>query len=138
MSSTAAEDSSGTKPKHVLVVDDDVDLAQAFRELLQVYDYHASVAPNGLQALKLIAETEVDAVVCDLSMPQMTGDLFYEEVSRLQPQLSRRFVFVTGNSGNPKFEPFLAKVECPVLYKPVTVDKLLSTLAGVLKRPLED
>ncbi|MDB6066528.1 MAG: hybrid sensor histidine kinase/response regulator [Pedosphaera sp.] len=136
MSSISPDVSGEAAQKHVLVVDDDVDLAQTYRELLEVYDYRASVACNGIQALKFVAETEVDAIVCDLSMPQMEGDVFYEEARRVRPELSLRFIFVTGNSGNSRFEPFLAKVACPVLYKPVAVDKLMDALANVLGRPM--
>ncbi|MDB6068477.1 MAG: hypothetical protein JWR26_4685 [Pedosphaera sp.] len=138
MSSISTHESGGAERKHVLVVDDDVDLAQTYRELLEVYGYRASVAANGIQALKFMAETEADAIVCDLSMPQMAGDALYEETSRLHPGLLRRFIFVTGNSGSSRFESFLARVACPVLYKPVPVDKLMEALASVLGQSAED
>jgi CheY-like chemotaxis protein len=117
--------------KHLLVVDDNLELAQTYQELFQAHGYEVSLAYNGVQALKFILDHAVDAVLCDLSMPQLEGDMFHMTVQRVRPQLSRRFVFVTGNAGNPKFESFIKRVNCPVLYKPVSVDKLLEALAGV-------
>jgi DNA-binding NtrC family response regulator len=119
------------KQKHLLVVDDNPELARAYLELLQANGYQVSLASNGVQGLKFILENAVDAILCDLSMPQLEGDMFHLTVQRVRPQLSERFVFVTGNSDNPKYENFLKKVTCPVLYKPVAMDKLLETLSGL-------
>jgi DNA-binding NtrC family response regulator len=122
------------KQKHLLVVDDNLELARAYLELFQAHGYQVSLASNGVQGLKFILENPVDAILCDLSMPQLEGDMFHLTVKRVRPQLAERFVFVTGNSDNPKYENFLKKVTCPVLYKPVAMDKLLETLSGLFSR----
>ena len=119
------------KQRHLLVVDDNPELAETYRDLFLAHDYQISVAANGVQALKFILNNPVDAVLCDLSMPQLEGDMFHLTVQRVRPELARRFVFVTGNAGNPRFEEFLQNVGCPVLYKPVSVDRLLEALSGL-------
>jgi CheY-like chemotaxis protein len=129
---------NATQQRHVLVVDDNVQLAQTYRELFQVHGYKATLATNGVQALKIVMNTNVDAILCDLSMPQLEGDMFFITVERVRPHLSKRFIFITGNIGNPKYEPFLKKVTCPVLYKPVAVDNLLKELAGMLAQSSEN
>lgn len=122
------DQSSAEKPKRLLVVDDNPELAQTYQELFEANGYQVSLARNGVQGLKHILEHAVDAILCDLSMPQLGGDAFHLTVQRVRPQLGERFIFVTGNSDNPKYEKFLKMVTCPVLYKPVAVDKLLETL----------
>jgi CheY-like chemotaxis protein len=124
----------GEKQKHLLVVDDNLELAHTFQELFEAHGFKVSVAANGVLALKFLLEHAVDAIVCDLSMPQLEGDMFHLTVQRVRPQLAGRFVFITGNEGNPKYETFLKNVGCPVLYKPVPTDKLLETLSGVFAR----
>jgi CheY-like chemotaxis protein len=119
------------KQRHLLVVDDNPELADTYRELFEANDYQISVAANGVQGLKFILNNPVDAVLCDLSMPQLEGDMFHLTVQRVRPELARRFVFVTGNAGNPKYDDFLKNVGCPVLYKPVSVDRLLEALRGL-------
>jgi CheY-like chemotaxis protein len=126
------EQQSAEKPKRVLVVDDNLELAQAYRDLLQRHGYQVSLAGNGLEALKFLMEHSVDAVLCDLSMPDLEGDMFHLTVRRVHPEISQRFVFVTGHQGNPKFKNFLENVTCPVLYKPVPVDKLIEALRSVM------
>ena len=118
--------------KHVLIVDDDIELTLMFQALLQVHDYRASTAANGAEALKLVMDSDVDAIVCDLQMPELSGDLFYIEVSRARPHLQKRFIFVTGNVDNSLYETFLKGAKAPVLSKPVSFDRLLEKLQAVL------
>jgi CheY-like chemotaxis protein len=119
------------KPKHVLVVDDNTELAETYKELLQLYGYQVTVANNGVQALKFILDETVDGIVCDLTMPQLEGDMFYAATQRMRPKLCERFIFVTGNAENPKYEDFFRRVKSPVLHKPVAIEKLLAALKGL-------
>jgi CheY-like chemotaxis protein len=117
--------------KHVLVVDDDIELAFTYQALLQLRGYRVSIAVNGAEALQLVLNSGVDAVLCDLSMPELAGDLFYIEVGRARPHLLKRFIFVTGNADNPLYETFLNSVRAPVLAKPVSFDGLVGKLRAV-------
>jgi CheY-like chemotaxis protein len=121
--------------KHVLVVDDDIELALTYQELLQAHGYQVSTASNGREALKLVQNSEVDAILCDLSMPELSGDLFYREVGRARPPLLKRFVFLTANADNPLYETFLRSVKVPVIAKPAPVESVLEKLAAVLASP---
>jgi two-component system NtrC family sensor kinase len=124
---------SGSVPtKHVLVVDDDIELSLTYQALLQVHGYRVSTAADGSQALKLVLRGDVDAILCDLQLPELTGDLFYVEVGRARPHLLRRFIFITGNADDPIYETFLKNVKAPVLCKPVSIDHLLGKLQAVL------
>jgi CheY-like chemotaxis protein len=124
---------SPVKGKHVLVVDDDIELALMYQALLQLHGYQVSTAANGVEALKLILIGVVAAILCDLSMPELTGDLFFIEVGRARPHLVKRFIFVTGNANDPLYETFLKKVKAPMLTKPVVFDHLLEKLKFVLE-----
>jgi CheY-like chemotaxis protein len=66
-------------------------------------------------------------------MPELAGDLFYLEVGRAQPQLLKRFIFVTANADNQMYEAFLRKIKAPVLSKPVSTDRLVEKLEGMLR-----
>ena len=127
------ETQSGSVPnKHVLVVDDDIELALTYQALLQVHGYRVSTAADGAQALKLVLNGNVDAILCDLHMPELAGDLFYVEVGRARSHLLKRFIFITGNSDDPIYETFLKNVKAPVLCKPVSIQQLLGKLETVL------
>jgi two-component system cell cycle sensor histidine kinase/response regulator CckA len=121
--------------KRVLLVDDDIELLLMFETLLQANDYQTHTAANGAQALKVLRNIEVDAILCDLDMPELSGDLLYLEVGRAWPGLLKRFIFVTGNAENPLYEEFLKRTQPTVLEKPISIVRLLEQLEAVFGVP---
>jgi DNA-binding NtrC family response regulator len=124
--------------RHVLVIDDDVQVLESYKEMLQLNDCLVSTFTAGVDALKKIMEADVDAIFCDLMMPTMAGDMFYKAVQRVKPHLCSRFVFITGYEGHPRFAEFIKREKPVVLYKPVTMGKLIGTLNLVYKRTAQE
>lgn len=115
-----------SRKRHVLIVDDDAGLAQFFADLLKLHGYDTTVESDAALALKHALLHTVDAVICDLHMPKVDGDLFYATVERTNPRLAQRFIFVTGVADEDRFRKFISTVEAPVLRKPVPMDQLVS------------
>ena len=123
------------KPKQILIVEDEVELALSYKELLEAQGYKVNTAPNGVIALKqILNRNDIDAVICDLKLPQLEGDMFYQTLERTKPHLCERFLFITGVADNPKFQPFINKMESRVLFKPVSIEKLLEALKQLIER----
>jgi len=120
------------------MVDDDLELAMIYKELLGSQGYTVTVAPNGAEALKIIMKQDLDAIVCDMLMPHMAGDMFYLAVERVKPNLCKRFIFVTAYDSNPRISEFFKKVKAVPLYKPVTHSKMLVTLNILNQRLLDE
>lgn len=112
----------------MLIVDDDLELAAIYQHLLETFNYDVSTASNGEVALKQLISRDVDAIICDLRMPKLEGDLFYSALERVKPHLCRRFIFLTGVAEDPKYHLFLDQVKSPVLHKPVHPEQLLMEL----------
>ena len=93
--------------KKILLVDDDVGLAAALKELLEGHNYLVTSAYNGMEALREVMESDFDVIVCDMMMPQMPGDMFYLAVKKTKPELCDRFLFITGHVDNLKIDDFL-------------------------------
>ena len=122
-----------TRKKRVLVVDDDLELTLIYQQLLEACDYEVTTASDGILALKEVLYQDVDAILCDLRMPELEGDLFYSAVERAKPGLCRRFIFITGAAEDPKYHAFLSQVKAPILRKPVQPAKLLEELQKLLQ-----
>jgi CheY-like chemotaxis protein len=122
-----------SEKKSILVVDDDLELSLIFQELLEASGYQVFTASDGILALKQVLYQDVDAILCDLRMPGLEGDLFYSAVERAKPELCRRFIFITGAADDPKYNAFLSQVKAPVLHKPVKAATLLETLQILLR-----
>jgi len=122
------------RKRHVLIVEDEVDLALSYKELLEAHGFSVHTAPTGVIALKHILSKEVDAVICDLKLPQLEGDMFYLTVEKTKPEVCDRFIFITGMADNPKFQPFINKMKGRVLFKPVRVEQVLEALNQLFAR----
>ena len=132
------DNSLGTpRKRHVLVVDDNVELGRFFSEILKLHGYDATFQTDAVLALKHALNQHTDAVICDLQMPHLDGDLFFATVERTNPNLARRFIFVTGLADDTRFQKFISTVDAPVLRKPVLVETLLSEVGRITGRELE-
>lgn len=79
----------------VLVVDDNVDLANLAEMLLTVHGLEAIVAYSGDEALDVLAaHPEINAVVADVVMPGMNGIELADQISERYPAV--KIVFVSG------------------------------------------
>lgn len=123
------------RKKRVLLVDDDLELTLLYQQLLEDCRYDVSTASDGLLALHHVLYQDVDAILCDLRMPELEGDLFYGAVQRAKPDLCDRFIFITGAADDPKYQPFLNQVKAPVLRKPVPPARLLAEVQKLVESP---
>src|SRR5471030_868922 len=101
-----SHESSDLEIKNILLVDDDVLLANTLKLLLESHNFIVTTSANGAEALREVMVVDYDVIICDMLMPKMAGDMFYLAVQKLKPQLSSRFLFVTGHADNPKVDSF--------------------------------
>lgn len=123
--------------KSILLVDDDLDLAEALKALLESRNFVVTVVENGAAALHEVMALDFDVIICDLLMPHMPGDMFYLAVQKAKPELAMRFVFITGHSGKSKVDAFLKQIDARVLFKPVLTEDLIQMISLVLKETNE-
>lgn len=118
----------------VLVVDDEAEIAELMRAMLESAGFEVATAESGAVALELLEEARFDAIVCDLRMPDMDGAALWREVRARQPALGQRMLFVTGDTLSPGAEAFLAESGCASLDKPFgradLVDRVATLLMG--------
>lgn len=57
----------------VLVVDDEIVLAETLRDMLVFHGYEADIATNGLQACEILKSGMINLVITDIRMPMMDG-----------------------------------------------------------------
>jgi DNA-binding NtrC family response regulator len=129
----------GTEPpeleiKSILLLDDDMELVEALKALLESQNFLVTTVENGADGLREIMSLDFDVIICDLVMPHMPGDMFYLAVKKTKPHLCNRFIFITGYSENPRVDQFLKQVNGLVLIKPVLADELVSAISLVLKQ----
>jgi len=85
----------------VLVVNDDLRLAESVRSLLEDEGYDTRIARDGLAAIEILSEWPADLVLLDLMMPHLNGWDFLAKRTD-DPLLARSLVVVW--SVAPPFE----------------------------------
>ncbi len=73
----------------ILLVDDEPDICNALRRSLRKSDYNILVAFNADQALELLVQGHVDAVITDYNMPGMDGLDLLQHVRIMRPHVLR-------------------------------------------------
>jgi CheY-like chemotaxis protein len=67
----------------LLLVEDDDDIRDSLREVLQSHGFHVDIAPQGAEALRLLESGQIPHVILlDLMMPVMDGWQFTEALRR--------------------------------------------------------
>lgn len=122
---------SAQRPR-LLVIDDEPVvgdlLGRVLGEDMEVVVEHE--APRGLE--RLLEGESFDLVLCDLSMPVISGPQLFERVERHDPELARKMVFITGGSFDEDVDEFLEETTNTVLHKPFTSSELRRTVQNAL------
>ncbi|HSW07981.1 hybrid sensor histidine kinase/response regulator [Aquabacterium sp.] len=129
---TALDEGASARRSRVLVVDDETEVAELIRDMLESAGHDVAVAESGAVALELLDTARFDAIVSDLRMPDMDGAALRREIQRLHPALAARLMFITGDTLSPGARDFLDATACPRLDKPFGKADLLTAVSALL------
>ncbi|NES91101.1 MAG: response regulator [Okeania sp. SIO2B9] len=86
----------------ILVIDDSLTTRQAISSTLQKAGYDIVQAKDGWQGLvKLQQNTQIQAVICDVEMPQMNGFEFLSRCRKQYPIAQMPVLMLTSRSSQP-------------------------------------
>lgn len=71
----------------LLIVDDELVLAETMSDILKLRGFEVELAGNGLEALDKLAARPIDLVITDMNMPKMDGMQLLTQVRKLYPAL---------------------------------------------------
>ncbi|MDO9091738.1 MAG: response regulator [Rubrivivax sp.] len=125
---------SGELHSRVLVVDDEAEIADLMRAVLEGAGFDVATAESGAVALELLAEARFDAIVSDVRMPDLDGAALWRAVCVKQPHLARRLLFVTGDTLSQQARQVLEESGCASLDKPFAKADLLAAVRETLER----
>jgi DNA-binding NtrC family response regulator len=117
----------------ILVVDDDPDLLQSLRVLLEAYDYGVIMAANAAAAIAAVADNKPDLVLTDIYMPDADG---FELINALRragvtvPVVAMSGGGRVGNYDNLAIATHLGAAA--VIDKPFSNTSLIDTIERVL------
>lgn len=120
-------------PKQVMVIDDDADIRQSVREVLEDAGYRVEVASNGRDALDRLIRGDFQprVILLDLMMPVMDGHTFMEELGRL-PRSESIAVIIFSAHTHPK-QAFSELKVAGYLRKPVRRSDLIKAVSALAR-----
>lgn len=68
--------------KEVLIIEDDINIAEMERDYLQLSGYKAEIVQNGTEGLKLALQGSYDVIIVDLMLPGINGHEIIKEVRK--------------------------------------------------------
>lgn len=116
---------------HVLVVDDEKPLREFVRRNLEVRGYKVLTASNGLEALAIFQNENIQLVIMDIMMPHMDG---LEATRRMRQESHVPIIILTAmDEESDKIRAFDLGAD-DYLTKPFGVGELLGRVKAVLRR----
>lgn len=115
----------------VLIVDDDAAIRSTYQRGLERAGYMVKAVDNGLAAFAELQRHTYRVIVCDIQMPFLKGNNFFDELGTTFPAMADRVIFSTGWGHRDDIRAFLDRTGRPVLYKPVDLKDLVSAVRKV-------
>ncbi len=110
----------------ILIVEDDANIRDTLRDMLQLNGYAVIAGADGLEAIGLLVHRPF-LIFCDIHMPRMDGFEFRAHVRKI-PEFARvPFVFLSAESDS-HFLNKARELEAGFLSKPFTMQDLLTVI----------
>lgn len=116
--------------KKILVVDDEIDIAEIIKNILFEYEYEVSIATDGSKALEILMEKKFDLIISDIRMPHMDGVELLEDV-RKKYGIVPPVIMLTGHSDFDE-EELHKRGAVAFLNKPFQIEELMEVIEEVL------
>lgn len=128
---SVAAGKSGARGKRVLLVDDDAEVLESMKTILESKGFEILVARDGNQGIQVAEKERPDLVVLDMMMPNRSGLLVLESLRRTHP-IPLRVIMITANEGNrhKAYAEMLGADD--YLRKPFPMDRLVASVERLL------
>ncbi|MHA1401719.1 MAG: response regulator [Candidatus Heimdallarchaeaceae archaeon] len=108
------------KNKTILLVEDNDEVREMTKILLERSGYKTETASNGKEALRIYKQGLFDLVITDIIMPEMDGNELIEEIKKFDPNC--KFLAMTG------YSDVEISSDVKILHKPIKRNTLLQVI----------
>ncbi|HEX7338246.1 MAG TPA: ATP-binding protein [Gemmatimonadales bacterium] len=116
--------------ERILVVEDEEAVRILARRTLEEIGYQVLEAANGRAALQLVMDADVDLILCDVILPEMSGHELGRRLGGIRPEVP--LLYMSGYPGLEVVERGLIAHDAPFIEKPFTADSLARAVRDLL------
>ncbi|MCF6157471.1 MAG: response regulator [wastewater metagenome] len=113
--------------KELLIVEDDLEMQEFYKDMLQGEPFNITLAPNADEGLRKIKEGTYDMVILDILMEGITGDRLFA-LLRKESRYRNVPVIMASVLEENTYRCFQALGNVSFLEKPFNKEKLLSEI----------
>jgi CheY-like chemotaxis protein len=119
--------------KRILVVDDDENILNLERTILEGKGFQVTAAASGAQALDLLSRSVFDLILLDVMMPEVDGFTVCRKIKE-DPRLKEvPVIFLTAKGGGEALAEGFESGAVMYINKPFTANKLLTIVNTMLE-----
>lgn len=122
--------------KRILVVDDDEEVCNSFKQLLELRGYSVDVAKSGREAIEKSNTSFYNLALLDIRLPDMDGTELLTKMRDTIPKMVK--IMVTGYPALDNVKDAINKGANGYIVKPAEIDELLRTVKEHLDRQDEE
>ncbi|HEY7510987.1 MAG TPA: response regulator [Vicinamibacteria bacterium] len=119
--------------KRILVVDDDENILNLERTILEQRGFEVTAALGGAQALDLLAQGSFDLVLLDVMMPEVDGFTVCRKIKEDARLRDVPVIFLTAKGGGEALAEGFESGAVMYINKPFTAHKLLTIVNTMLE-----
>ncbi len=116
----------------ILVVDDEEPIRTLFSILLKKCGHLVDNTGNPEEVSLKIGNADYDAIIMDIHMPGLSGMELYRQVIDKYPELTNKFIFITGDSSDQNTRAFLRRNNLSYIAKPFEKTELMEKVKEIL------
>jgi len=120
-------------PIKVLVIDDDVDVAEVVTVLLDVCGYQVATALSGREGIEAVSIFKPDVILLDLEMPDVDGLQVVSALAKRGTDTPAKLIAYTGYSFGPMYKAALSAGFHKIVCKPSSIESLIHAINDVHK-----
>ena len=119
--------------KRILVVDDDENILNLERTILEQKGFEVTAAAGGAEALQLLATRDFDLVLLDVMMPEVDGFTVCRKIKEDGRLKDTPVIFLTAKGGGEALAEGFESGAVMYINKPFTANKLLTIVNTMLE-----
>ena len=114
--------------KTILLIEDEIELQQNLKEILEFNKFEVNTAENSKEALQILNTKKIDLIISDIMMPHMDGISFLKELKKDNKYNNVPFIFLTAKAGREDIRIGMNSGADDYLTKPVSGQMLLNSV----------
>ena len=129
----ATEDLIETAGGHetILVIEDEKIIRNLVKRILKKYGYNVLTSSDGKKGLEVYKENKdsIDIILLDLTMPEMSGQMVFEEMLKIDPNVK---VMISSGHGEEETRKGILSLAKGYVKKPYKIDELARSIRSIL------